>query len=290
MPARALADWMRLVRLPNALVAGGGVWLGHACLAADPAAAGGAAAGSGGLDIRAASLGSLAMALLAAAGNAHNDLLDLPVDRVNRPDRPLPSGRLRPAAAAAAAALLALASLACAAALGWGPALLTAAMACLLAAYNLRLKALPLVGNLAVALLCALAVYLPELPDAPARTGIPALFALLATLARELAKDAEDMPGDRTAGWRTFPLAAGLPATRGVLMGLTASVLLLLPVPFLVMGYGAAYALLAGLLAAPLLVLILFGLFDRIPDWGRIQRGWKGIMLAGMAAILAGVL
>ena len=44
-------------------------------------------------------------AAIAAAGNVYNDLRDLDTDRINRPDRPLPAGRI-PARVAAAQAVL----------------------------------------------------------------------------------------------------------------------------------------------------------------------------------------
>jgi len=49
---------------------------------------------------------ALASVLLYAAGLVANDLFDLPVDRRERPGRPLPSGRITPAAAGVALAVL----------------------------------------------------------------------------------------------------------------------------------------------------------------------------------------
>ena len=271
--------WLKLIRLPNALVAGLGTWLGHACL-------------PGPVDWAAAAIGSAAMALLAAGGNAHNDLLDLAADRVNRPDRPLPSGRISLRAAAWTAGILYAASFAAAFALGPAQGYLTLGMGFLLALYNVRLKALPLAGNLAVALLCAFAVYFPEFPGGPVHTGIPALFALLTTMAREIAKDAEDMPGDRAVGWKTFPIAFGPAPTRAAVAALALITLALLPIPALVPAdppYHRAYWVLAALGPAALLVWCLRGILSREPRWGRIQRGLKWIMLAGMISILAGV-
>src|SRR3989344_6883659 len=37
---------------------------------------------------------SIAAAFIAAAGNAINDYYDIQIDRINRPDRPLPSGKI----------------------------------------------------------------------------------------------------------------------------------------------------------------------------------------------------
>ncbi|MFJ9407906.1 SCO3242 family prenyltransferase [Streptomyces sp. NPDC101393] len=77
------------------------------------------------------------------AGMALNDWADRAVDAVERPGRPLPSGRIAPAAALAAAGGLTVAGIALAAAAG-RPALLTGtALAATVWAYDLHLKNTP---------------------------------------------------------------------------------------------------------------------------------------------------
>jgi geranylgeranylglycerol-phosphate geranylgeranyltransferase len=272
-----LRDWVKLARLSNAVTAGLGVWLGHACL-------------PGALDWKAAALGSAAMALLAAAGNMQNDVLDLPADIINRPDRPLPSGRLSSRTVQAVSLVLYLSAIAAGFLLGRSEGFLTAGMGLLLWAYNLKLKATPLWGNLAVAVLCALAIYLPELGHVPDYTSIPVLFAFLTTLAREVAKDAEDVAGDRSMGYETLPIRFGAGAAKGVTAGACILVVLLLPLPWLHMQYRAGYAILALLGPLPLLATILANLRRPEPNWNGVQKRMKWVMLAGMVAILAGVI
>ncbi|HKP95847.1 MAG TPA: UbiA family prenyltransferase [Fibrobacteria bacterium] len=270
-------DWVKLARLANAATAGAGVWLGHACL-------------PGPLAWKAAALGSGAMALLAAAGNMQNDVLDLQADRINRPDRPLPSGRVARGRVAAVSAVLYLLAVLAGFALGASEGFLTFGMGLLLCAYNLRLKAMPLWGNLAVAALCALAIYLPELGRLPDYTLIPVLFAFLTTLAREVAKDAEDVAGDTAIGYSTLPIRFGQGAAKGVTAAACILVVLLLPVPWLHLRYHTGYAVLAALGPLPLLATILAALKLPGTDWRAVQRRLKWTMLAGMGAILAGVL
>jgi len=267
---------LELARLPNTAVAAGGVWLGHACR-------------PGPVDWRAATLGSFAMACLAAAGNMHNDVVDLPIDRINRPDRPLPSGRIAPAAAMAGASLAFAASLVLAFALGLPQGYLAAAMGLLLYAYNLHLKGLPLAGNLAVALLCALAIYLPELPHRPDYTLMPMLFAFLTTVAREVAKDAEDVVGDREHGAITLPVLYGMGAAKIAVTAACLATLALLPLPWIRLGYHIGYPIAAAGLCLPLLALVLAGLRAPAPAWHPMQRRLKLLMVAGMIAILFGV-
>ncbi|MDB5048886.1 MAG: geranylgeranylglycerol-phosphate geranylgeranyltransferase [Fibrobacteres bacterium] len=270
-------DWVKLARLANAVTAGMGVWLGHACL-------------PGPLAWKAAVLGSAAMAVLAAAGNMQNDVLDLQADRINRPDRPLPSGRVAPGPVLSASIALYLLAVLLGFALGGSEGFLTLAMGLLLWLYNLKLKAMPLWGNLAVAALCALAIYLPELGRFPDFTAIPVLFAFLTTLAREVAKDAEDVAGDMAIGYNTLPIRFGPDAAKGVTAAACILVVLMLPVPWLHLRYHAGYAVLAALGPLPLLATILAALRHSVTDWRAVQRRMKWIMLTGMAAILAGVL
>ncbi len=269
-------DWVKLARLQNAAVAAGGVWLGHACL-------------PGPVAWRAAGLGSLAMALLAAAGNMHNDFHDLAADRVNRPDRPLPSGRIAPRSALAAAILLYAAAVATGTALGPSEGFLTAGMGLLLWIYNAQLKGTPVWGNLAVSLLCALSIYLPELGRHPDFTLMPILFAFFTTLAREVAKDAEDVDGDRAQGAVTLPIRWGMGTAKAMVGCCCGLVLLMLPVPYLRLGYHVGYPLAAAAGCLPLLALVLAGLRAPQPAWGPMQKRLKGLMLAGMVAIVLGV-
>ncbi len=272
-----IGDWVKLARLSNALVAGFGVWLGHACLPQQ-------------MDWTAASIGFIALALLVMAGNIHNDILDLSTDSINRPTRPLPQGRVTGKQAWWATVALYFTSLALAFTLGRAAGILTLGMAALLYIYNLKLKSLPLFGNLAVSLLCALAIYFPESPGLPIHTGLPALFAFLTTLAREIAKDAEDILGDTAVGRITFPIRFGTLSTRLASMLVTTLILALLPIPYLWLNYHAGYGLVALIGPLPLLVIVLKKLFTHVPDWGGIQRNLKWVMLAGMLAIFAGIL
>jgi geranylgeranylglycerol-phosphate geranylgeranyltransferase len=275
--------WIRLFRPANALIAAGAVWLGWASLRLQPEA-------------WLALWGSISMGMLVAAGNADNDVRDVETDRINRPDRPLPSGHIRVGAARAAAAAL----YAGAVIIAWigspfhgGLAL---AMAVLLWLYNRTLKGRPLSGNLAVSLLCGLAVYFVELPlliDFPlqAHDSLPAaLFAFLATFAREVVKDAEDIAGDRVAGHRTFAVAAGADAARKLAFATIALILVFLPFPALFFGYGKAYALAAILLPAPLVFLLMRELSSPDANFTRAQKRLKLLMLAGMVSLLCGVL
>jgi 4-hydroxybenzoate polyprenyltransferase len=124
-PRHRFRPWLELVRPPNLPTVPGDPVAGAFLAAAHPPAA---------LPVAAA---AAAATLLYAAGLLLNDWADRDRDLRERPDRPLPSGRVRARAVPAAAAALAVAGLLCAALAG--PAALAAAFVLLAAvlAYDL---------------------------------------------------------------------------------------------------------------------------------------------------------
>jgi len=156
------------------------------------------------------------VALVTAAGNVINDYFDVEIDRVNRPDRPIPSGQVSlPAARAYATTLFLAGILVC---------LLTNALclaiavfnSLLLIAYAAWLKRTPLLGNIAVSFLAAgMFLFGGALDGLPGLSRVLpfAVMTLFAMLARELVKDAEDVEGDRANGAVTLPIRQGIPFT-----------------------------------------------------------------------------
>lgn len=182
----------------------------------------------GGLRSVPVALAVAATVFAVAAGNAANDYFDRDIDRVNRPDRPIPSGRVSPRAAATFAGVLFLGAVIAAATL---PTLaLTIAVVNLLAlvAYTELFKGLPGVGNAVVAYLTGSTFLFGAAAVGALGPDVWVLFGLaaVATFARELVKDVEDVAGDREEGLRTLPIVAGERATLAlavVVMGLGAA-------------------------------------------------------------------
>jgi 4-hydroxybenzoate polyprenyltransferase len=122
-------DLAELVRLPAALTVPGDTLVG--------AAAAGWPSGR-----RTAAL-PFASAALYWAGMALNDWSDRDLDAVERPERPLPSGRVTPDEALAVAAGLTGAGLACAAVAGRRPLAVAAALAAAVWTYDVAAKSTP---------------------------------------------------------------------------------------------------------------------------------------------------
>ena len=189
-------------------------------------------------------LAAFSAALINGAGNAFNDLMDIDVDRINRPLRPLPSGSLSRAAARIESLLLALAGCVLAFWLSPWHGLIALGVVALLAVYSISLKNSLLWGNVLVAVVGAITFpYGALAAGGIGRSWIPALFAFLFHLGREIVKDIEDVVGDQIRGERTSPLCWGRPQA-----GMLAAIVYLVLVgftwmPFFIGFYGAFYAL-----------------------------------------------
>jgi geranylgeranylglycerol-phosphate geranylgeranyltransferase len=223
-----------------------------------------------------------------AAGNALNDVYDVEIDRVNRPDRPLPSGTLTPRSAWLVAAVCLLAGLRAAFLASFQHFLFAVAVSGSLWLYSVLLKRLPLVGNLAVAAVVASTPIFGSLPWAPgAAVWSAAGFAFLTILAREIVKDMEDVPGDALHAARTLPLVTGSRFTRLAAATVTLVTIGLTPLPYLKFGFSGAY--LGLVLVADVFLLAAFWRITRNASEAlslqKASRWLKAAMAAGLAAL-----
>jgi geranylgeranylglycerol-phosphate geranylgeranyltransferase len=150
--------------------------------------------------------------LVTGAGNAINDYFDLPIDRINRPGRPLPAGQISPRQALLFSVSLFIAGIVIS--LFTTPICIFFAVvnSVLLVTYAAKLKTTPFFGNVAVAYLSG-SIFLFGGGFAGI-TGLVnniviALMTFFAMVAREIMKDAEDVPGDLAKGAKTLPIIYG---------------------------------------------------------------------------------
>ncbi len=233
-------------------------------------------------------LACLSAALIAAGGYVVNDVFDLEIDRVNRPDRPLPRGDLsRPAAAAWATVLTAM-GLASSWPLGWPLRAIALIVVVVLTAYAAKLKRTVLVGHTAVAVVSGLAFIYGGLLGPEARMAlVPAALACAFHLGREMLKCAADLAGDRSAGAETMAVRWGVARTCKLATLPLGLMVLASPLPTLWGWFGVPY-LVAVLLGADMILLhVSFSAFRR-PDElnaSRLASIMKWGMLAGLVAV-----
>ena len=165
-------------------------------------------------------LGAVMAAVLNAASNALNQIYDLEIDRINKPDRPLPSGRL-PGRAAWTFTILAYTA---ALTLAWFVApggrhecfWIVGAATLLTLAYSvppLRTKRLGIWANVTIAiprgLLLKVAGWSSVAPVGDLEPWfIGAIFALF-LVGATTTKDFSDVEGDLRGGCRTLPIVHG---------------------------------------------------------------------------------
>jgi len=231
-------------------------------------------------------IAAVAAFLVCAAGNTVNDLRDMEVDRINRPDRVLVRGALSPALARNLAIGLNLLALVLAVCVSLWLAAVALLTILLLLAYNLALKKVPVAGNLVVALLAGMTFLTGGLAVDPYLAFrlpgplIPFAFAFFFHLVREIVKDVQDIEGDQKAGVTTLPQVIGVSPSLLVSLGLFAILTVLTCLPIFYGWYGEAYKVIAFYVVdLPLLALLIL-------IWGNPSR----VMLAtGSVALKLGM-
>jgi 4-hydroxybenzoate polyprenyltransferase len=257
----------------------------------------------------------VATLFIGAGGYVINDVLDIEIDRINKPRKQIIGRQISEATgnklhmnltAVGVVAGIAFSYLCGNIFLG----ILFVIIPTALFYYSFKYKYLPAIGNLVVSILAALVVFIywlfefyhlksmPELFIEDSRS-FPllnrlvlafAFFAFITTLIREIAKDIQDIEGDKRFGCRTLPIVLGIRATRYILVFLelvTASVLTW----FHMILHHSYYSLFSNiLLLVVLMLLISVYITIKARDkagFSRLSLYMKLVMVAGMLSLLA---
>ena len=234
---------------------------------------------------------SIAALLLLSAGNAINDYCDYNIDRINRPQRPLPSGRIQRLHAMIFAIVLMVIGIWLGTLISKSAIIFAILVAVALIGYAFWLKRTPFVGNLVVSGLTGSTFIAGGIAiDSVQGTLVPAIFAFLFTAAREIIKDLEDTEGDLKNSVKTLANLNPRLAV-GTALGFMALVILFSPIPYL-FGWYSWHYLFAVVLGVD---FVLIGLALRLlRDTSRescafIQRWMKWDIFVGLGAIYLGI-
>ncbi|WP_101297628.1 geranylgeranylglycerol-phosphate geranylgeranyltransferase [Halegenticoccus soli] len=240
-----------------------------------------------------------ATAFATGAGNAVNDYFDREIDRINRPDRPIPRGAVSPRGALLFSAALFLAATACAVQLPAAAIAIAVVNLAALVAYTKLFKGLPGIGNAVVAYLTGSAFLFGDAAvptndgGGPFSSATLVLFALaaVATLTREIVKDVEDVAGDREEGLRTLPIAIG--ERPALWLGVVAMVLAAAAsvLPYLRGTFGPVYLALVVPADAVMVGAALRSFRDPTGSQRRLKHGMflaAGAFIAGRTAAILG--
>jgi geranylgeranylglycerol-phosphate geranylgeranyltransferase len=200
---KTIAAVARLVRFPNGLVAAAAVIVG------------GRWAGAEWRSLPVTLAAGSAVALTALA-NAFNDYQDRSIDCIAHPERPIPSGAIAPGTALGIAVVAGIVGVGFAAAAAPPLGVLSICVAFVMLGYGWVKSCSGVAANAVVAVLGSLPFLYGAWASGAPRAAVP-LVALAAPLqfARELAKDVDDVAGDRGRR-RTLPLELGGAAARGI--------------------------------------------------------------------------
>ena len=237
---------------------------------------------------------ALGAAFICGFGNAINDSLDHVTDRINRPERPIPSGRLSVMQGYISAVLHLVAGLALAGLVNVTCLLIAASASLLLLGYALFGKRLPFIANLWVAGVSALSfVYAAAVGQNWEWSQIRlvmlgAVFVFLFHLGREIIKDMEDLAGDMASGARTLPIVFGVRTSTTAVAVIFVLLMIAMLLAYVVLGLSIWYLVCS-------VVLIIIPLIDILrqlarssdeKELHRVQAMLKALMPFGLAVLL----
>jgi len=234
---------------------------------------------------------AIAALLILSAGNAINDYCDYKIDSINKPNRPIPSGRISRRDAAIFSTTLMSIGIILSFLVNFRAIVIAVLVSVILVAYAIWLKKTPLVGNIIVGIMTGL-TFLAGGVAVNRITGtlVPAIFALLYTTAREIVKDIEDFEGDYKVGAYTAPIVWGEKVSRIIAICFMVGVILFSLVPFLMQIYSLLYLIIVFFGVDLFLVYCIKKLWGKISrkKAAKMQKQMKIDIFIGLIAILFG--
>ncbi len=238
--------------------------------------------------------------LIAAGGYVINDYYDAEIDSVNKPFRPIPSGRVSRAEALTLSLMLIFLGVMLSYYVGVVSLTYAVFNAALLILYSKRLKREGVIGNLVISMASANSIIFGGLALSETYsdlmlttyTLIPAIYAFIFTLMREIVKGIEDVAGDMRMGVKTLAITKGVKYSSKVSLLLMISIALFSPYPYLLGIYGITYLVLV-LITDALLIYSIIRLartteeLEIIKTSSTLRSYTKIAMLIGIISFLA---
>jgi len=229
---------------------------------------------------------SISILFLTLGGNVINDYFDRDVDKINRPERWIPSGKMRAKDMLLLSILLFFIGLVSAYLSGVIIFFIDLFIVTFLILYTPFFKPCPLVGNVVVAFLAALVFPIGALSTGSIKGSIfPFIFAFLFQFSRELAKDIEDIPGDIKVKMRTFPILFGEKNAEKII--LLSLYLLFFTTLASIFFYPVIFRIAMILLVDIPLIFVIILIYRKL-EWSKLQRLLKILMISGLIAITTG--
>ncbi|MDX1413380.1 MAG: geranylgeranylglycerol-phosphate geranylgeranyltransferase [Candidatus Promineifilaceae bacterium] len=202
-------------------------------------------------------LAVLATVLVSSSANAWNDYLDVEIDKINQPARPLPSGQVSLRAAKWFSIFLAILSLIVAVFINWPSFIIVLLANLLLFVYSLKLKSTVLLGNICIAFISAMSAVAGGVAAGNPRPTLWLFWIIfVAILGREVLKTLADYDGDLSESVRTISTVWGKRTARIVFYLLVAATLIIMLIPYILQVYQPIYGYLILLGVFPVILYI----------------------------------
>jgi geranylgeranylglycerol-phosphate geranylgeranyltransferase len=229
----------------------------------------------------------LTFVFIGAAANIHNDIIDIEIDKINRPKRPLPSGATSIQKAKIASLTLAFFSFLSSVNMGILGIVLFIFLSISLYFYNSYAKKKPLIGNLMVAFLCT-TPFLSLLLWTQLNSELifSSFFAFLFTWLREWLKDLEDFEGDRQNGAITLAVYLGIRKTLLALNILWILSIFSLSLPWIFNWFNSFFQYSALFILLPWHLIGIFKLKSSKKSLSYASMHLKLMILVGMISII----
>jgi geranylgeranylglycerol-phosphate geranylgeranyltransferase len=188
----------------------------------------------------------LAAACISAGGNSLNDYYDRFIDTINKPDRPLPSGKITSAGVWTFSLFLFVLGIGFSLLLPWLCIVIALVNSFLLVLYAIRLKKSGFFGNILISYLVASIFAFGAAAVNALVIGIfLSIVAFFTNAARELLKDMEDIKGDEMFGAKTLPMLEGRQKSKIVVSSFLVISILVSPLPYFLEILSLYYLILA---------------------------------------------
>lgn len=236
-------------------------------------------------------IAAIAAVLTGAAGNVINDYFDYEIDKINRPDRVLPSGLLSKNQALVLYFVLVFISFCIGLYLNIESYSILVFSNVVLLIYSLKLKKVMLAGNVTVAFFTGLTfIYGAAVVNNVMCGIIPAFFAFFINLVREIIKDIEDIDGDVKQNIYTFPYLYGENKSNILILSLIILLIIITIIPFYLGLYKIEFFIIVMAVVNPLLVYTSKLIYDNkdTKKYNKASKLLKFTMVIGLIAIYMG--
>ena len=226
-----------------------------------------------------------------AASNMLNDIIDVAIDRFNKPKRVMPMGLLNTKLTIILSFFLyAIGIISTFFLQPLGQYIALCIILPLLILYTPILKPIPLVGNIIIGGIIGSVFLFAEaaLTDNIDIMWIPFFLATALSFIREICKDAEDLIGDDALHIKTFPVIFGLNSTLQILRGFSICFCFCAFIPYLNTYYRLLYiVLMIFFIEIPLLygVFVIINKHSNALQYSKLSKLIKGITIMGIITI-----